>query len=143
MAGNPRPKRLDSYLPKLLQKGFKVAICEQVEDAAPGPGPGRSRRSSDHHSWNTEPSKKYLMKKRKQFFAGAKSRKKTVMGLAWVDISTGQFSIHEIKPEFIGDEIARISPAECLIPEHASLRASLSNGPKIPSKKRFANKILR
>ncbi len=114
MAGIPA-KAIDTYLPKMLEKEYKVAICEQLQDASEAQGivdrdviriitPG----TLTEEEVLSEKSNNYLM-------AICVDKKKA--GIAWCDISTGQFLLHEILPNLLADEISRISPAECLIPE--------------------------
>lgn len=116
MAGIPA-KAIETYLPKLLQKDFKVAVCEQLQDASEAKGlvdrgvvrivtPGTLTESevlSDKHS---------------NFLLSLHFTTKCV-GMAWSDISTGQFIIHEVAPHLLNDELSRIAPVECLISEEA------------------------
>ena len=125
MAGIPA-KALDSYLPKLLQKGFKVAICEQIED--PALAQGLVDRDVVRIITPGTLTEQEVLDEKSNNFLLALNPGKNKYGLAWVDISTGQFLIHEINPEFVADELARISPAECLIPEWASLRCGSNDG---------------
>src|SRR5262249_27507921 len=49
-------------------------------------------------------------------------------GLAWLEVSTGRFLMADLAPEYVLDEIARIHPAECLVPDNShenSIVASL------------------
>ncbi|MCA9048930.1 MAG: DNA mismatch repair protein MutS, partial [Planctomycetaceae bacterium] len=52
------------------------------------------------------------------------------LGLAWLELSTGRFQVSEIEPALLQDELARIRPAECLVPE------DLSPGPDLPLPRR-------
>ncbi len=116
MAGVPA-KALDTYLQRLVQKGYKVAICEQLEDAAEAEGlvdrgvvrivtPGTLTEDAT------------LPGKNNNFLMAIVPGKKQI-GLSWMDISTGHFLVHETTQELLGDEVARIAPAECLLPETA------------------------
>ncbi len=103
-----------SYISKLIEKGYKVAICEQVEDPKVAKGvvkrevikiitPGTVLESS----MLVEKSNNYLC---------AVSQDKELFALAYVDISTGEFCATQIDDwKKLLDEIERISPAECLI----------------------------
>ena len=42
---------------------------------------------------------------------------KETLGLAWLELSTGRFLVSEIEPALLQDELARIRPAECIVPE--------------------------
>src|SRR5205814_1352981 len=50
------------------------------------------------------------------------------MGLAWLELSTGRFMATEISPEDLADELARLQPAECLIPEGSRDASSFESG---------------
>ena len=114
MAGIP-VKAVDSYLPRLLQKGFKVAICEQIQDPSEAEGlVDREVVRIITPGTLTEPE--VLNEKRNNFLLSIRPGKKAI-GLAWVDISTSQFFVHEISSSFLADEMARINPAEALLPE--------------------------
>lgn len=110
----------EGYIARLINKGYKVAICEQVEDPKSAKGivkrevvrvitPGTLMESA----LLKEESHNYLM-------AVSCNRQKENYGLAYTDISTGQFFATEISGpnvlEKLADEISRISPAECILP---------------------------
>ncbi|UCE92411.1 MAG: DNA mismatch repair protein MutS [Methanobacteriota archaeon] len=110
---------LDSYLPKLLRKGYRVAICEQVEDASKAKGlverevvrivtPGTVLESSALDSR----SNNYLMSVVER--GGA-------FGMAFVDISTGEFLATEAEGADaegkVLTEFVHRAPKEVLMPE--------------------------
>lgn len=109
---------LEPYLGKLIKKGYKVAICEQVEDPKVAKGimkrevvrivtPGTVLESGmlDEHSNN------YLM----GIFKVEK-----VIGLAFVDVSTGEFLATQLEgldwKSKLQTEIIRFKPVECILP---------------------------
>ena len=47
------------------------------------------------------------------------------IGLAWLELSTGRFQLSNLAPEALADELARLQPAECLVPESDALAAEL------------------
>lgn len=111
----------ENYIARLIAKGYKVAICEQVEDPKLAKGlvkrevirlitPGTLVESS----MLEETSHNYLM-------AVYSDRKREIYGLAYTDISTGEFHATELKGEDIYEslaaEICRVHPAECILPE--------------------------
>ncbi len=119
---------LDSYLPKLLRKGYKVAICEQMEDAKKAKGlverdvvrivtPGTVLESSALDSR----ANNYLM---------AISEGETGFGLSFADISTGEFITTQIEGEDaevkVLAEFAQRVPKEVLFPTGFGAR-TLSN----------------
>ena len=98
-----------------MQLGHRVAICEQIQDASEAEGiveRGVVRVVTP----GTITEESALDKKSNNFLLAIFPLKKLI-GLAWVDISTGTFEVHEVPTSSIADELARIAPAECLIPE--------------------------
>lgn len=112
LAGFPH-HAIDSYLPKLVRAGFRVAICEQVENPkfAKGivkrevvevvtPGVTLSDKLLDHKKNN------YLL----SIFI-----KDDIAGIAFADVSTGEFYTFEIPEQEIQQQLESISPSEVLI----------------------------
>jgi DNA mismatch repair protein MutS len=122
MAGVP-VRAVEGYLVRLVKKGHKVAICEQLQDPreAKGivergivrvvtPGTLTEENALDARAGN------YLAS-----LAPARGR----TGLAWVDLSTGRLRAAELEEDRVLDELARISPAELLLaPEHMEAQAT-------------------
>ncbi len=115
---------LDLYLPRMIRKGYKVAICEQIEDPKTAKGcvkrdvvrvvtPGTAIDTGiiDNNAAH------YLM-------AIAVDAKKTHAGLAFLDITTGEFFVEDIPSEenhaSLATEIERYTPAEILVPQGCS-----------------------
>ncbi|MEW5819076.1 MAG: DNA mismatch repair protein MutS [Cyanobacteriota bacterium] len=116
MAGIPC-KALESYMPRLLEKGYKVGICEQVEDPALAKGlVDRQIVKILTAGTITEPY--MLQAKKNNFLAAIISNKKDPksFGLAYVDITTGEFYITELDDKLLITEISRINPSELLVP---------------------------
>lgn len=116
MAGIPY-HALDSYLPKLLEKGHKVAICEQME--APRPGKLVKREVIRVITPGTLLEGTLLSEKQNNYI-GAISRSKAGYGLAYCDISTGQFSVIQLSgsqaAEKLAHELNTLDLAEILLP---------------------------
>jgi DNA mismatch repair protein MutS len=114
MAGFPHPA-LDSYLAKIVQAGLRAAVCEQVED--PRLAKGLVKRDVVRIvSPGTLTDDELLDPKTANYLAavvdhGAK------LGLAWVELSTGRFSLTGVQRTELMDEIARLNPSEILISE--------------------------
>ena len=121
------------YVEKLIAKGYKVAICEQLEDPALAKGlverdiiriitPGTMTEGS----MMDERANSFLLS---LCFAGDKC------GLAMTDVSTGEFTVHEITdPEnTLKDEVARIAPSEMITNDQVRLRACLGREPEAAS----------
>jgi DNA mismatch repair protein MutS len=114
MAGFPHPA-LESYLAKIVQAGLRAAVCEQVEDAKLAKGLVR-RDVVRIVTPGTLTDEELLDPKTPNYLAaivevGAK------IGLAWVELSTGRFSLAGLLRTELADEIARLNPAETLVSE--------------------------
>ncbi|ETA67792.1 DNA mismatch repair protein MutS [Methanolobus tindarius DSM 2278] len=109
---------IDNYLPRLIKKGYKVAICEQLEDPKKAKGvvkrgvvrvvtPGTAMDSSMF----SDSSNNYLV---------ALYADKGEFGLSFLDISTGEFLATQLTDEHPYDriisELARMGPSECIMP---------------------------
>jgi DNA mismatch repair protein MutS len=116
MAGFPY-HQLDGYLQKLVRAGFRAAICEQMEDPKLAKGPvKRDVTRVVTPGTLTEDS---LLDPRESNFLACVFPAKESCGLAWVEVSTGRFFVSDLHNDAVLDEIARIHPAECLVPEHS------------------------
>jgi DNA mismatch repair protein MutS len=116
LAGIPC-KALENYIPKLLTKGYKVAICEQVEDPALAKGIVERKVVKILTSGTiTEPHLLNAKKNNYLVAITANSKDKNHFGLACVDISTGEFKITEVDEKQLLIELNRIDPSEVLIP---------------------------
>lgn len=125
MAGFPH-HQLESYLRRLIAAGLRAAICEQVED--PKLAKGLVKRELTRIVTPGTLTDDALLDPRQSNYLAAVAPGEMV-GLAWVDLSTGRFMASQIKPERLPDELARIGPVECLTPEDAELdNGSARNG---------------
>ncbi len=117
MAGFPY-HQLDNYLQKLINNGFRAAICDQVED--PKQAKGLVRREVTRVVTPGTLTDDGLLDPRTSNFIACVAPSKDSLGLAWLELSTGRFLVAEVAPPLLQDELARIQPAECLIPEHVA-----------------------
>jgi DNA mismatch repair protein MutS len=118
MAGVP-VRALDTYLPKLLKAGKRVAICEQVQD--PKDAQGLVHREVVRViSPGTVTDENLVGATLNNFICCVVVEGKN-LGLAWLDVTTGQFQVWESSSvSAICAEISRLEPAECLLPEDLS-----------------------
>jgi DNA mismatch repair protein MutS len=116
MAGFPY-HALDNYLQKLITAGLRVAICEQVED--PKLARGLVRREVTRIVTPGTLVDEELLDPRRNNFLASLSPEKNGVGLAWLELSTGRFFATHVEPQQLSDELARIQPAECLVPDQA------------------------
>ncbi len=112
LAGFPH-HAIDTYLPKLVRAGYRVAVCEQVENPkfAKGivkrevievvtPGVAFSDKLLDHKKNN------YLM---------AICIKEQIAGISFCDISTGEFYAYEVPEQIVQQQVESIAPSELLV----------------------------
>ena len=110
---------LDNYLSRLIKKGHKVAICEQISDPATSKGlvardvvrivtPGTVLESN-------------LLDQKTNNYLAAVSELGRRAGLAYIDITTGEFSATELPLQELPLELERIEAAEVLVPDSSEL----------------------
>ncbi len=115
MCGVPY-KAATGYIARLIENGYKVAVCDQIEDAALAEGLVK-RDVVRVITPGTLIEDELLDEKSNNFILTITRNHKTT-GLAFLDISTGTFQITESDDfEAIMDETLRISPSELLLPE--------------------------
>jgi DNA mismatch repair protein MutS len=115
MAGFPY-HQLDSYLGKMIAAGLRAAVCEQVEDPKLAKGLVK-REVTRIVSPGTVTDEALLDPRRSNYLAAVAPGEPA--GLAWVDISTGQFVASSCPATALADQLARIAPSECLLAEDA------------------------
>jgi DNA mismatch repair protein MutS len=112
-----RHQDLDAYLRKLLHAGQRVAICDQVEDAALAKGLVK-REVTRVVTPGTLTEDDMLDPRRSNFLVAlAPAHGKGATGAAWVDLSTGQFQAADVPRDKLADELGRLAPAEVLYSE--------------------------
>jgi DNA mismatch repair protein MutS len=123
MAGFPH-HQLDQYLAKIIAKGFRAAVCEQVEDPRHAKGIVKrdvtrivSRGTVTDDALLEPCAANFLM-------AVATGHPFAECGLAWIDLSTGRFEAAVVAAERLGDELARIAPVEILVRDDADVLPS-------------------
>jgi DNA mismatch repair protein MutS len=114
MAGFPH-HQLDQYLAKIIAKGMRAAVCEQIEDPRHAKGIVKrdvtrivSRGTITDDSLLEPGASNFLL-------AIAHNDSSAPCGLAWIDLSTGRFEATVAASEQLGDELARIGPVEILV----------------------------
>lgn len=106
------------YIQRLIEKGYRVAICEQVEDPASAKGVVR-REVVRVITPGTVMEEKMLTEKENNFLVGLTCRQEN-FALAACDLSTGEFYVTEVTggPEAVIDELAAYQPKEVLLNSH-------------------------
>lgn len=113
MAGVP-VKAADNYISRLMEKGHKVAICEQTED--PSIAKGLVERKVVKILTPGTITESNLLDSTKNNYLAAviKTSKNEFFGLAYIDTSTGEFKITKASLDQLTAELSRISPSEIL-----------------------------
>ena len=114
LAGVPA-KALEDYLVKLVRLGRKVAICDQIEDPAEARGIVR-REVVDTVTPGTVVSDALLEAERNNFLVALVPGEKA-LGLAALDVSTGELVVLEVGSSEVADELERLEPPELLLPQ--------------------------
>ncbi|MFT6580167.1 MAG: DNA mismatch repair protein MutS [Alphaproteobacteria bacterium] len=120
----------DTYLHRLIQSGFKVAVCEQMEDPAEAKKRGAKsvvKRDVVRLVTQGTLTEDTLLDARTHNYLAALSQVRGRFGLAWLDISTGEFTVQPLAlgengagENSIGElsaALSRIDPEELLVPE--------------------------
>lgn len=110
----------ESYLLTLIRKNFKVAICEQTEDPAEAKKRGSKSVVAREVVRVVTPgtlTEDQLLAARRHNYLAALARTGNEYALAWSDITDGTFHTTRVEPSALAMTIARIEPAELLVPD--------------------------
>ena len=110
----------EAYLMRLIRKGFRVAVCEQMEN--PAEAKKRGAKSVVERAvirvvtpgTLTEDS---LLDSRSHNYLAAIAEAQGALGLSWLDLSTGDFSVQPVGAKSAAAAVARLAPGELLISE--------------------------
>ena len=110
----------EGYLLTLIRKGFRVAVCEQLEDPADAKKRGSKsvvQRGVVRLVTPGTLTEDSLLDARRHNFLASYAEVRDEAALAWVDISTGAFTVMACLPVRLGPELARLGPKELLLAE--------------------------
>ncbi len=110
----------EGYLLTLIRKGFRVAVCEQMESPAEAKKRGSKSVVKREVVRLVTPgtlTEESLLEARRHNYLAALGQVRDTFALAWADISTGAFHVMPLPAARIGAELARLAPAELLISE--------------------------
>ena len=118
----------EAYLSRLIRQGFKVAVCEQVED--PAEAKKRGAKSVVERAvvrvitpgTLTEDS---LLDARSHNYLAAIAEAQGELALAWLDLSTSDFATQPVLPSQLAAALARLAPGELLLPDRLLAREPL------------------
>ena len=110
---------VNSYIPRLIAKGYKVAICEQVED--PKKADGLVKRDVIKVITPGTITEEAMLDEKKNNYIASIVFSKNEYGFAYSDISTGEFNITKVTgidaDTKVMNELSRINPSELVLPE--------------------------
>ncbi|HHS89042.1 MAG TPA: DNA mismatch repair protein MutS, partial [Rhodobacteraceae bacterium] len=113
----------EGYLLNLIRKGFRVAVCEQMENPAEAKKRGSKSVVKREVVRLVTPgtlTEDSLLQPRRNNYLAAFSKVRGSAALAWADISTGELHVTICPRARLGPELARLSPSEMLISEKLS-----------------------
>ncbi len=126
LAGFPH-HALDTYLPKLVRAGKRVAICEQLED------PKMTKKLVKRGiielvTPGVSISDNLLENRENNFLAAVHYSDAKLWGVAFLDISTGEFLTAQGTPDYVDKLLANFAPKELLVERgrHSAIEAELS-----------------
>jgi len=112
----------EGYLLTLIRKGFRVAVCEQLENPAEAKKRGSKsvvKRGVVRLVTPGTLTEESLLEARRHNFLAAFAEVRNEAALAWVDISTGAFRVMACSRARFSPELARIAPSEVVLSETA------------------------
>ncbi len=118
------------YLQRLIRAGFKVAVCEQTEDPAEAKKRGPKavvQRAVVRVVTPGTLTEDTLLDARRHNFLVACAEAAGGLGLAWLDISTGSFTLQPVAKGELGAALARLDGGEILVPENLAQDAKPGN----------------
>jgi DNA mismatch repair protein MutS len=125
MAGIP-VHALDGYLARFIKRGYKVAICEQLSP----PGKGLVDRDVVRVVTPGTVVETNLLEARANNYLVSLIVEGSEAGIAYVDISTGEFAVTQLPAEGVSCELERLQPSEIILPasseEYGGVSATVS-----------------
>ncbi|WP_299619145.1 DNA mismatch repair protein MutS [uncultured Tateyamaria sp.] len=111
----------EGYLLTLIRKGFRVAVCEQMESPAEAKKRGYKsivKRDVVRLVTPGTLTEDSLLEARRHNFLAAFAEVRGDCALAWVDISTGEFRVMALDLALLGPELARLAPSELIVADN-------------------------
>jgi len=108
----------EGYLLTLIRKGFRVAICEQLESPAEAKKRGHKsvvKRDVVRLVTPGTLTEDSLLDARRHNFLASFSDVRDDCALSWIDISTGEFRVMPLEKAMLGPELARLAPSELIV----------------------------
>ncbi len=112
LAGFPH-HQLDAYLPKMIRAGYRVAVCEQLED--PKLAKGIVKRDVVEVVTPGVQTSEKLLEISKNTYVGAIVLQSGIAGIAYADVSTGEFVTGELPESALAEHLDTIGLSELLV----------------------------
>lgn len=116
--------QVERYVARLIAQGYRVALCDQVED--PKLAKGLVRRAVTRVITPGTILEEGMLEAKTNNYLVVVVEKEGNYGLAVADVSTGEFAVTEVHganaKTLLLEEIARLNPAECLLPAGSDLK---------------------
>jgi DNA mismatch repair protein MutS len=109
----------EGYIARLIGRGYRVAICDQVEEA--GPGKKLVRREVTRIVTPGTATDAHLLRSHENNYLAAVARNGAKSGLAYVDVSTGEFRVTELDIAELPGLLESIGAREVLVAAEAPL----------------------
>ena len=111
-----------AYVAKLVEAGKRVAICDQVGEVTPG----KLVRREIARILSAGTLDDFGLEENRHNYLAAVCPGKKSHGLAWLDLSTGEFRLAELgSPAQLADQLARLQPSELLVADRDDAPADL------------------
>ena len=123
MAGVPH-HAVEGYIARLIEKGYRVAIAEQVGEVT---GKGLVHREVTRVVTPGTVVEPALLDEKRANYLAAVVVEDERAGLAYTDITTGEFATAQLDAGEVRQELARLQPRECLMPDDAGGQSPISN----------------
>ena len=120
----------ETYLERLIRQGFKVAICEQVEDPAEARKRGAKsvvRRDVVRIVTPGTLTEDTLLDARSSNHLACLARAQDDLALAWIEMSTGAFAVEALTLAGVGAALDRVQPAELVLAESMAGETALAD----------------
>jgi DNA mismatch repair protein MutS len=115
----------EAYLSRLIRQGFKVAVCEQVEDPAEARRRGAKsvvERAVVRVITPGTLTEDALLDARSHNYLAALAEAQGELALAWLDLSTADFATQPLLASQLAAALARLAPGELLVPDRLLAR---------------------
>ncbi|WP_438264104.1 DNA mismatch repair protein MutS [Aquibaculum sediminis] len=119
----------EAYLSRLIRKGFRVAVCEQMEDPAEAKRRGSKSVVKREVIRIVTPgtlTEDQLLDSRTNNYLAALADAAGGLGLAWLDVSTGDFQVESLQADRLSAALGRVEPSELLLPDRLLARPEIA-----------------